>query len=89
MWTNENRGRYDRSKLRYPSDLTDEEWALIGPLIPPAKRGGNKRTVDERSVVNGVMYILSTGCQWAQLPKDLRRAARSTTTSNAGSTTAR
>ena len=38
MWTNENRGRYDRSKLRYPSDLTDEEWALIGPLIPPAKK---------------------------------------------------
>ena len=71
MWTNENRGRYDRSKLRYPSDLTDKEWALIGPLIPPAKRGGNRRTVDERSVVNGVMYILSTGCQWAQLPKDL------------------
>ena len=71
MWTNENSGRYDRSKLRYPSDLTDEEWALIGPSIPPAKRGGNKRTVDVRSVVNGVMYILSTGCQWAQLPKDL------------------
>jgi len=71
MWTDENRGRYDRSKLRYPSDLTDEEWALIRPSIPPAKRGGNKRTVDVRSVVNGVMYILSTGCQWAQLPKDL------------------
>ena len=71
MWTNENRGRYDRSKLRYPSDVTDEEWALIGPLIPPAKRGGNKRTVDERAIVNGVMYILSTGCQWAALPKDL------------------
>ena len=45
MWTNENRGRYDRSKLRYPSDVTDEEWVLIAPLIPPAKRGGNKRTV--------------------------------------------
>lgn len=43
MWTVENRARYDRSKLRYPSDLTDEEWALIGPLIPPAERGGNKR----------------------------------------------
>jgi len=71
VWTNENRGRYDRSKLRYPSDVTDEEWVLIGPMIPPAKRGGNKRTVDERAVVNGVMYILSTGCQWAQLPKDL------------------
>ncbi len=71
MWTNENRGRYDRSKLRYPSDLTDAEWAVVGPLIPPAKRGGNKRTVDVREVVNGVMYVLSTGCQWAALPKDL------------------
>src|SRR6201988_2730756 len=71
MWTLENRPRYDRSKLRYPSDLTDEEWALIGPIIPPATKGGNKRTVDVRAVVNGVMYILSTGCQWAALPKDL------------------
>jgi len=71
MWTNENRGRYDRSKLRYPSDLTDGEWALIAPLIPPAKPGGNKRTVNEREIVNGVMYILSTGCQWAALPRDL------------------
>jgi transposase len=71
MWTPQNRAQYDRSKLRYPSDLTDEEWAIIAPMIPPAKRGGNKRTVDERAVVNGVMYILSTGCQWAALPKDL------------------
>lgn len=76
MWTVENRARYDRSKLRYPSDLTDAEWALVEPLIPPAKRGGNKRTVDVREVVNGLMYILSTGCQWAALPKDL--APRST-----------
>jgi transposase len=67
----ENRARYDRSKLRYPSDLTDEECSLIGPLIPATKPGGNKRTVDERAVVNGVMYILSAGCQWAALPKDL------------------
>ena len=71
MWTNENRARYDRRKLRYPSDLTDEEWALIAPLIPPAKRGGNKRTVDVRQVINGLMYLLSTGCQWDQIPKDL------------------
>ncbi len=42
MWTTENRGRYDRSKLRYPSDLTDAEWALVEPLIPPAKRGGDQ-----------------------------------------------
>jgi transposase len=70
MWTDENRARYDRSKLRYPSDLTDEEWSLIQPLIPPAKRGGNKRTIVERDVINGLMYILSTGCQWSALPKD-------------------
>jgi transposase len=76
MWTKQNRVRYDRSKLRYPSDLTDEEWAHVAPVIPPAKRGGNKRTVDERQVVNGLMYILSTGCQWRAIPKDL--PARST-----------
>ncbi len=71
MWTNENRGRYDRSKLRYPSDLMDEKWAVIAPLVPPAKREGNKRTVDVREVVNGLMYVLGTGCQRAALPKDL------------------
>ena len=71
MWTNENRHRYDRSNLRYPSDLTDAEWTLIKPLIPRAKRGGNKRTVVMREVVNGLMYILSTGCQWRAIPKDL------------------
>jgi len=71
MWTNENRARYDRSKLRYPSDLTDAEWKLIEPLIPPAKRGGDKRTVVMREVVNGLMYVLSTGCQWRAIPKDL------------------
>ena len=71
MWSTENRSLYDRSKLRYPSDLTDHEWAFIRPLIPAAKRGGNKRTVDVREVVNGLMFILSTGCQWAALPKDL------------------
>ena len=71
MWTAENRPRYNRDKLRYPSDLTDEEWAHIEPLIPSAKRGGGKRRVNMREVVNGVMYILSTGCQWRYLPKDL------------------
>jgi hypothetical protein len=45
MWTSRNRARYDRSKLRYPSDVTDEEWELIVPLIPPGKSGGGKRTV--------------------------------------------
>ncbi len=71
MWTDENRPRYNRDHLRYPSDVTDEEWAEIAPLIPPAKRGGGKRRVDMRAVVNGIMYILSTGCQWRYIPKDL------------------
>jgi transposase len=71
MWTVENRARYDRTKLRYPSDLTDAEWALAKPAIPRAKRGGNKRTVDVREVLNGLMYVLSTGCQWRVMPKDL------------------
>ena len=56
MWTTENRSRYDRRHLRYESDLTDEEWAEIAPQIPSAKRGGNKRTVDIRDVVNGIMH---------------------------------
>ena len=71
MWTPRNRQRYDRSQLRYTSDLTDDEGAQVAPLIPPAKPGGNKRTVDTREVMNGVMYVLSTGCQWRALPKDL------------------
>jgi transposase len=71
MWTVENRARYDRSRLRYPSDLTEEEWALVKPEIRRAKRGGNKRTVDVREVINGLMYVLSTGCQWRAIPKDL------------------
>ena len=71
MWTLENRPRYDRSRLRYPSDMTDAEWALIARLIPPAKRGGNARTVNLREVVNGLLYVLGTGCQWRAIPKDL------------------
>ena len=76
MWTKENRRRYDRSGLRYETDLTDDEWAEIAPMLPPAKPGGNKRLVNLREVVNGLMYILGTGCQWRAIPKDL--AARST-----------
>lgn len=71
MWTSKNRRRYDRSKLRYPSDLTDDEWKLVEPLIPPGKPGGGKRTVIMREVVNGLMYVPSTGCQWCAIPKDL------------------
>ncbi len=71
MWRDENRGRYVRSKLRYPCDLTDAEWSHVEPLLPPAKHGGAKRTVNLREVVNGLFYVLSTGCQWRAIPKDL------------------
>ena len=71
MWTAENRSRYERRGLRYPSDMTDAEWALIAGMIPPAKRGGNARTVNLREVVNGLLYVLGTGCQWRAIPKDL------------------
>ncbi len=64
MWTNGNRGKYKRDHLRYPSDVTDEEWIHVEPLIPPARRGGRKREANMREVFNGVMYVLST-------PKDL------------------
>jgi putative transposase len=59
MWTKEDRARYDRGRLRCPSDLTDEESPLVEPHIPPAKRGGNKRTVKLSEVVNGLTHILS------------------------------
>src|SRR5215467_7742785 len=58
------------STKRYASDLTDEEWAILEPLIPPAKPGGRPRTIDMREVVNGIFYLLKTGCQWGMLPKD-------------------
>ena len=81
-WTDENRSRYNRDKLRYPSDLTDEEWAHIEPLISPGKPGGGKRHVDIRKVVNGVMHLLSTGCHWRAVPaKNCRPEAPCTITS--------
>jgi len=58
-----------RSKA-YPSDLTDEQWEALQPLIPPAKRGGRRRKVDMREVCNAIFYLEKTGCQWAYLPGD-------------------
>jgi transposase len=71
MWKVEHRAALVRHGLRYPSDLTDAEWALIAPLIPPGKRGGRRRSVDIRAVLNGIFYVLSTGCQWTALPSGL------------------
>src|ERR671921_904062 len=71
MWKPEHRKASDRPGLRYDRDLTDAEWALVEPLIRPAKRGGRPRTVNVREVLNAVFYVLWTGCQWKALPKDL------------------
>ena len=76
MWNDETRLRHDRSGLRYTHDLTDAEWAVVEPSFPPAKPGGNRRKVNIREVVNGLMYLLGSGCQWRDIPKDL--APRST-----------
>ena len=71
MWTKENRARYNRDPLRYPSDVTEEEWRQVAALIPPARRGGCPRTVDIREVLKGLWYGLSSGCQWRAIPPDL------------------
>jgi len=54
----------------YPSDLTDEQWQVIEPLLPKAKFGGRPRTTDLRRIVNGIMYLVRTGCSWRMLPRD-------------------
>jgi len=71
MWKPEHRLAGERRGLRYPSDMSDAEWALVAPLIPPARRGGRRRSIDEREVLNAIFYVLATGCQWQALPKDL------------------
>jgi putative transposase len=58
-------------RKRYPSDLTDEQWEVLQPLIPPGKPGGRPRTVDMREVLNTLFYKVRTGCQWDYLPHDL------------------
>ncbi|RVG93929.1 transposase, partial [Sinorhizobium meliloti] len=68
-WTDFTRPQYAR-RLRYASDLTDREWSLIAPFMPPPRRLGRPRKTDMREVVNALLYIASTGCQWRMLPKD-------------------
>jgi transposase len=69
-WTETTRRQYQRDDLRYASDTTDAEWALIAPHLPPPRRLGRPRTTELRSVVDALLYILATGCQWRLLPRD-------------------
>jgi putative transposase len=62
----------ERAAKRYSSDLSDKEWEIIRPLLPPAPQGrGRKREVDEREILNGIFYQIRNGCVWGDLPKDL------------------
>jgi transposase len=70
MWTEITRRKYDREGQRYASDLTDQEWALIEPHMPAVKRLGRPRETELRSVLDAILYIARTGCQWRMLPKD-------------------
>lgn len=58
------------TRKSYPTDLTDAQWARIAPLIPPAEPGGRPRSVDAREVVNAILYLVRTGCQWRNLPHE-------------------
>lgn len=71
MWTRELRESANRPGIQYPSDLSDAEWALVEPPIPPPKHGGRKRDVNLREVLNAILYVVCTGCQRAVLPQDL------------------
>ncbi|WP_226019834.1 IS5 family transposase [Novosphingobium sp. FKTRR1] len=68
-WTGIARREHSREGLRYPSDMTDAEWALAEPFVPPARRGGRPRTADMREVLNALLYVAASGCAWRLLPK--------------------
>jgi len=70
MWTETTQQQYRRDGLRYASDVSDAEWVQIEALLPVAKRLGRQRSTQMRQVVNAMLYLLTTGCQWRLLPKE-------------------
>ena len=69
-WTGLTRRQHVRMGIRYASDLTDAEWALIAPLMPPPRTTGRPRTTYLRDVFDAILYMATTGCQWRMLPND-------------------
>jgi transposase len=69
-WSEITRPKYRRQGLRYASDMTDAEWSLIEPLMPEANSVGRPRETELRAVVNAILYLATTSCQWRQLPKE-------------------
>lgn len=70
VWTKITREKYDRAELRYASDTTGREWAVLFPHLPKPCHRGRPRSVDLRTIVDAILYIATTGCQWRMLPKD-------------------
>ena len=70
MWTEITRSDYERRGGRYASDLSDREWALLAPFMPARKKTGRPRTMEMRDVMDAILYMASTGCNWAMLPND-------------------
>jgi transposase len=70
MWTPTTRRQHSRDHLRYGSDLTDAEWELIAPFMPPAAKTGRPRLWTMREIMNAIFYVLRAGCAWRLLPKD-------------------
>lgn len=68
MWTPATWRGHSRAALRYGSDLTDEEWRLLGPLLPGPRRTGRRRAWPMREVINAIFYVLRAGCPWRMLP---------------------
>src|SRR5579864_6286162 len=69
MWTPETRAEHDRDELRYPSDLTDAEWQILAPLLPPPAETGRRRSWPMREVMNAIFFVLRGGCPWRMLPE--------------------
>ena len=74
-WDDITRKQRTRDYLRYPPDLTDRDWAVVAPLIPPAKAGGRRRKTDMREGMSTILHVAGSGCQWRALPKDFPPAS--------------
>ena len=73
MWKNDQRGKYTQKRQPYPSDVSDEEWARLEPLLPAKKGEGRPQEIARREIVNAIFYVLRSGCPWRLLPHDLPR----------------
>ena len=77
-----------RTREAYRTDLTDDQWAILEPLVPAARPGGRERIVNVREIINTILYLIRTGCQWDRLPTTYKPGVPPTTTLLPGATMA-